>query len=98
MQRETTGRQKERRRRRRGGRKLQERQTDRRSVKRPGRDRKEKGAVLWLINLLGGVLRRKKRRQHSLSNEQSHNADNDLTDGGRKEGGEGDMEGREYRK
>ena len=58
-------------------------------MKRPGRDRKEKGAVLWLINLEEGVLRGKERRQHSLSNEQSHNADNDPTDGGRKQGGEG---------
>lgn len=41
----------------RGGRKLQERQTDRGSVKRPGKDRK-KGAVLWLINL--GVLKEKR--------------------------------------
>lgn len=31
-------------------RKLQERQTDRRSVKKPGREG-QKGAVLWLINL-----------------------------------------------
>lgn len=41
----------------RGGRKFQERQTERGNVKRPDRNRK-KGAVLWLINL--GVLEEKR--------------------------------------
>lgn len=41
----------------RGGRTFQEMQTDRGSVKSPGRNRK-KGAVLWLINL--GVLKEKR--------------------------------------
>lgn len=62
-------------------------------MKRPGRKarkekerkKKRKGLCLWLINL-GGV-KRKERRQHSLSNEQSHNADNELADEGGKEGG-----------